>query len=65
LFCDNTVVVQSIANNYSKSSVIRDKLSKLHSILHELDSSLVAQHLPGAKNALADNLSRVTLDDHI
>lgn len=63
LLCDNSVVVSAIRNNYSSNANMRFKLTQLFGALQARSCSIIASHIPGTTNTVADTLSRVSLED--
>jgi hypothetical protein len=57
------VVVDAISKKHSKSESVRGKLKEFFELLHELKCTVIPQYLPGSENIIADNLSRVSLED--
>ena len=57
-FCDNEAVVHVVASRYSKSTDLMHLLHCLFFFEAYYQLHITAMHVPGCKNALADDLSR-------
>ena len=63
--CDNQAVVQVIASRYSRERDLMHLLRCLFFFEAHYDFSVVAEHVPGVDNVLADDLSRNRLDTYL
>ena len=63
LFTDNTGVMHVINKRFSPNETLRKKLLELHEVLAQHKCTLVATHIAGEHNTVADALSRVNLGD--
>lgn len=59
---DNLAVVHIVNQLKSKDPIILSLLRQLAAAMLRLDLSIVATHVPGHKNSLADALSRLEVD---
>lgn len=61
--CDNMAVVQVIAAQTSKESVLMHLIRCLHFFCALYDISLRCEHIPGVHNVIADSLSRNNMQE--
>ena len=63
--CENMAVVHDMASRYSREYDLMHLLRCLFFFEAYFDFSAVAEHIPGAENGLADDLSRNRLDSYL
>ena len=56
-------MVQILEKGYTPSEALRPKLLEIHEILSKHSASIVATHISGEKNSVADLLSRANIGD--
>ena len=63
MYTDNTGVVAILNKNFSGNALLRAKLLQLYDILSKYNASIVATHIEGEKNVIADEISRTNIGD--
>lgn len=59
------MVVATLQNNYSKNEDMRAMLTQIRSLEAAHNMKIIATHIPGKLNTVADTLSRVILQDNL
>ena len=61
--CDNKAIVDCLASGTSKSPPVMSLLRKMFMVCAKYNFTVVAKHVPGKSNCIADSLSRYNMQD--